>query len=207
MSLVRTILEQNTDPTFVDSLLQNIGIKNNRELVDLLKQGADTWFTEWLLNYIFDDYEDAVKEALKNSYHPTMIDALRKYTAKQGIIQRNLESRMFYEPDELRDFFAIHKVSLQAAEVEDIICNGFADDTIVVGSSYVVNDKDDLYFHFSAVKKLGMVESWWTKFEYVKKNFSWAYWKWLESVSEYLKKVFPEENLFSLLKLDPEKIL
>jgi|GEM_PF-2920520 len=88
-----------------------------------------------------------------------MIDVLRKYTAKQGLTQRNIESRMFHEPDELRNFFTIHKVNLETTEVEAIIHDGFVDNTIVVGSSYVINDKDDLYFHFSAVKKIGKAKS------------------------------------------------
>lgn len=208
MWLARTILQQNTDPAFVDSLIKNPSIKKNSELVELLKQGRDIWFSNELLKYMFDGHENIIKKALQITYHPVMIDMLRNYTKQQWITQRDIDKQAFIDPDMFRDFFAIYKnINLDDSDVESIIQEGFDDDTMVVGSSHVVYDRDDLYLHFSAVRKVKTMESWLIQFHYVKKNFAWGFWEWLDNVSLYLKQRFPEEGLFSILKLNPDDIL
>lgn len=206
--LARTILQTNADPDFVDSLIATASTWRQKELVDLLKQWKENWFDIWLVDWIFSEYESTIKELLQASYHPAMIVALRKYTAQQGITQRNIDKQIFVDPDMFRDFFAIHKnVNLHDTDIESIIQEGFSGNAMVLWSSYVVCDRDGLYMHFSAVTKVKTMESWVTQFHYSNKNFAWGSWEWLDSVTHYLQQRFPEDNLFSILKLNPDDIL
>gem|GEM_PF-4993822 len=46
MQLARTILQQNTDLTFVDEIIANNSVAKKSELVALLQQGKESGFDE-----------------------------------------------------------------------------------------------------------------------------------------------------------------
>lgn len=208
MWLARTILEQNTDPAFIDSLFAHTSIKKNTELVELLSQWKDLWFSPWLLTYMFDGHEDSIKEAIKENCHPVMIKYLQKYTLQQGIEHWNIANHPFMTPDMVYEFFAPYKaLHLEQENIDQLVIRVFTQDAMLLWSSFVPVNRENMYFTFSKIKKSEPDEQGMIKLQFIEKKIMSAHREWLQSVAWYIQEKFPNRNLFEVLNLDPEKIL
>lgn len=207
MSLARNILQQNTDPTFVNNLIENPSIKKNNELLELLKQGRDTWFSDALLQYMFDEYESVIKDAIKISYHPVIIRNIREYTLSQWYDHRNIANHIFPDRDYFFDFFATYReIKLDMEIKSGLVEKWFSEWSMLLGSSFVYGNSDNLHILFSKIKK-NLPKDGEVTINYIHKWFTRVQRQWLDGVSSYLSERFSDKNLFDILNLDPEKIL
>lgn len=208
MWLTRTILQQNTDPSFIDSLLGKNIIGNRSELFLLLEQWKKEWFSKPLLDYMFLDYEDDLKNIIKNSFHPVMIKSLQQYTLQQGVQQRNIANHSFSTPDVLCDFFAPYKtLGIEKNNMDKLIKISFTEKTMLLGASFVFTNRDAMYFIFSTIEKQEPDEEGFITVKFIDQKIMSSEWNWLTNISWYLQENFPEHNLFELLNLNPDTML
>lgn len=209
MSLARTILEQNIDPTFVDDILMHNVLRNRSELAFLLKQWRDSRFTKELINYMFLDYDDDIKNIIKSSYHPFFLNQLRSWTISQWYDHWNIAQHVFQDKESIEIFFWQEtSIALDKNDIDAITKNTIDSWYMLYASSHIFGIQDALYFLFSSVapkepmKSDGMI-----KFTIKESKFYEKKWDGLVAVSDYLKSKFPENNIFDVMGIDAEKIL
>jgi len=208
MSLVRTLLHENTDSSFIDDILTNASVKNSSELVELLKQGQAHWFSESLLLYMFPEYEPIVKDAVKSSYHPVIIKELQKYGMQEGIKHWNIGNYNFRTSDMVYDFFAPYNaLHIEEETIKKLVSRSFSQDTMLLWSSFVYPQQDSIFFVFSTIKFFDPDKEEKPKREFVEKAIMSIERKWLDNISAYLQQKCSDFSLFDILKLDANKVL
>lgn len=207
MWLAYSILQSNKDETLVNELLENKSLAKNDELVALLSQWRDNWFSDSLLNYMFDEYEGVIKEAIKSTYHPVVIRKVREYTLSQWFDHRNIGMHIFPDSDYFFDFFAPYRnLNLPTDEKIQIAEKWFSEWSLLLWSSFVYGSSDNLYMLFSKIKN-NPPENGKIQINYLDKWFARAKRDGLESVSLYLNERFWDKNIFDVLSLDPDIVL
>jgi len=208
MQLARTILQQNTDLTFVDEIIANNSVAKKSELVALLQQGKESGFDEWLVNYMLLDHEEILNSIIVNSYHPVIIRYITNYIKTQWWNHLNIDNRIFDDEDSFYDFFASHREwSISEEEKEKIVAHAFDETSILLWSSFFYNNRDALVFSFSKIKKNPINEKGKMKVNFIEKWFANAEREWIQIVSLYIEEKLPNQNLFEILNLDPAKTL
>lgn len=76
MSLARTILQENNDPTFFDDLIDRSIASKKYAVTEILQYGSKNGFTSRELDWILDEMATEIKNVLQMSRHPVMIKAL-----------------------------------------------------------------------------------------------------------------------------------
>jgi len=208
MSLTRTILEKNTDPSFVSEILTNESVKKNGELVRLLNHGKEGILPKWIIENILFEYEDMLKMAIEKSYHPIVIKHLQEYSQRSGVTHWSIAKHPFLSPDLVYDFFDSNKsIDLKGDGREQIVKHAFSEDSILVWSSLVYVNEETLHINFSKAKKNEINTEGLFKIEFIEEWFAHAKRDGIHKISSYMKEKFPEHTLFEILKLDPDQVL
>ena len=209
MENIRTILRENNDPTFVNSLLTTTAVQKQKELITLLEHGRDSWFDDPLRNYIAGDrvYIDAIKSAMiASSYHPVMIKNLKDYTSKQWKTLRTVAHHPLIEQDDFYLFFA-GQIRLKEKELNEVASRAFDDTTMLLASSFLKQQNDNLYITFSKTTKKYPDDDGFIRAKVIEKWFETCKREWLSSASSYFQEKFPSDRLFELLAIDPNDVL
>jgi hypothetical protein len=104
--LARTILQENTDPSFVDDLVQQSINCNKEHIADILRYSKYNTLSNTVLDWVFDEHEDTIKYIMKSSYHPVMIKHLQDYTRQNNVNHRHIASHPFRTNQMFQDFFS-----------------------------------------------------------------------------------------------------
>jgi hypothetical protein len=208
MQLARTILQENSDPTFFDDLIKRSTDSKKDAVTEILQHGSNHGFTARSLDWILDEMAIEVKNVLQMSRHPVMIKALQQYGMQKWIDQWNIAMHPFFDPEMVYEFFAPSKtLGIPEDAIDALVSRTFSETTMLLGSSFIFSNRDNLYFVFSKIERHEPDDAWLITVKFLEQKVMSSDREWLDAVSWYLEEKFPEHDLFQLLKLNPDDIL
>lgn len=206
--LVQTILEQETDPTFIDDIISIAKKKNQEVIVDILTCRKEDWLSKKVVDWVLEEYGAILKDTIQSSYHPFIIRYLQQYALKKGIQYWNIAQHLFRYEDMVYDFFSWSKsLYIRKHNIDDLVQRSFSKDTMLLGSSFVLVNQENMYFVFSKIEKKDPDERGVMQGKVIEKGIMSLERKWLNHISWYIQDKFSDYNLFELLNIDPEEVL
>jgi hypothetical protein len=209
MWIMRNILEENRDSTFINDLLNHSIAHTEHELIILLTQGRDYGFKKELIDYMFLDYTEHIREIFKTCYHPYFIKKLRDRTINQWYNYRNIAQHLFYNKDDIEYFFTqTSSLYLTKNEIEYLSAKTLKCWYILYATSHIIGEDDALHFIFSAIQpKNSVKDSDMVTFTVKNNHFYSKTRDWLEPVSVYFKNYFSQESICEIMGIDIKKVL